>query len=502
MLQELLNGGWFGWVVLILVVVVAVILILSTIWKRIPQNKAAVVTGWGKKRIISGGGGLVIPMFQRYDVVSLENIKIPVDVKETPSSMGVPISVSSVAVVKIRSNKEAIYSATEQFYRGSPEKTSDEIATQAGYVLMGKLREIVATLTVEEIFRDKEKFSSAVQENAAVSLAELGLEIKAFTVREIRDSNGYLEALGRSRIAEVKRDAQIAEAEAERETVERTAEATRKGAEARLMAETQVAEASKKKELQVQAFRKEELGAKAEADNAYLIRENQVKKEVTQTELEVEILRAQRATELAEQEALRKEKELEATVNKQADAEHYRQQREADAKKYSEIAKAEAAAAAVRADGLARAEATRADGVAKAEAIKAQGMAEAETIEAKGLAEAKAMAEKAEAFKQYNEAAVIQMMIEKLPEIAHNVAQPMSKTEKIVVIDQGNGKGGAGASKVAGYVTDIMAQLPDTIEALTGMNPLDLLKKSNITNAFSNNPEKKENPEVIEKLAD
>jgi len=454
-------------IVLIVAGIFAAFFLIFSLWKRIPQNKAAVVTGYRKKRVISGGGGLVFPLLERYDVISLENIKIPLDIDNAISSQGVPVTVKSVAVVKVKSDNESIYSAVEQFFRGNTDKTAAEIATQSSYVLVGKLREIIAKMTVEEIYQDKDKFSSEVQENAAIALAEMGLEIKAFTVMSIDDVNGYLVALGRKRISEVKRDAKIAEAEAERETVIKTAEATRLGAEARLLAETQVAEATKEKELKIHAYRREQESAKAIADNAYQIEENKVKKEVTETELQVELLRRQKETELAEQEAKRKEKELEATVNKQADADRYRQERLAEARKFEQLAKAQADAEAVKLDGN-----------AKAEAIRAQGQAEAEAIQAKGLAEAEAMMKKAEAFKQYNDAAVIQMMIERLPEIAKNVADPISKTEKIVVIDQGGGGNGkpAGASKVAGYVTDIIAQLPETVEALTGINLIDVLK--------------------------
>jgi len=464
----------------ILAAVFGVIFLIFALWKRVPQNKAAVVTGL-KKRIISGGGGFVIPIFERYDILSLENIKIPLDIDNAISSQGVPVTVASVAVVKVKSDKESIYSAMEQFFRGDTNKTASEIATQSSYVLVGKLREIIAKMTVEEIYQDKDKFSSEVQENAAIALAEMGLEIKAFTVMSIDDINGYLVALGRKRISEVKRDAQIAEAEAERETVVKTAEASRRGAEARLLAETQVAEASKEKELKVQAYRREQESAKAIADNAYQIEENKVKKEVTETELQVELLRRQRETELAEQEAKRKEKELEATVNKQADAERYRQERLAEARKYEQVTKAQADAEAIKLDGQ-----------ANAEAIRVQGQAEAEAIQARGLAEAEAMMKKAEAFKQYNDAAVIQMMIERLPEIAKNVAAPIAQTEKIVVIDQGGGGNGkpAGAAKVSGYVTDIIAQLPETVEALTGVNLIDVLKGATVgTQADVRSPE-------------
>ena len=458
---------------IILAVVFAAIFLIFALWKRVPQNKAAVITGL-RKRIISGGGGIIIPMLERSDVISLENIKIPVEISNAISSQGVAIAVKSVSVVKVKSDNESIYSAVEQFFRGDARSTSEEISLQASYVLVGKLREIIAKMTVEEIYRDKDKFSSEVQENAARDLAEMGLEIKAFTVMDISDSNGYLEALGRKQIAEVKKDADIAEAEAKRETKVKTAEATRLGEEARLLAETQIAEATKVKELNVQSFRKEQESAKAQADLAYEIQANKVKKEVTDTEMQVELLRKQKETELAEQEALRKEKELSATVHKAADAEKYRREKAAEASKFEQIAKAEAEAEAIKLDGASKAEAIRMQGRAEAEVIQHHGLAESEAIKAKGLAEAEAMFKKAEAFKQYNDAAVTQMIVEKLPEIAKNVADPISKTEKIVVID--SGQGGGGASKVSGYVTDIIAKLPETVEALTGINLLEKFK--------------------------
>jgi flotillin len=459
--------GEYTIIFIIIGMIILVIFSILALWKRVPQNKAAVITG-ARKRVISGGGGMVWPIIERFDVISLENIKIPLDIDNAISSQGVPVAVKSVAVVKVKSDKESIYSAMEQFFRGHTDRTSAEIATQSSYVLVGKLREIIAKMTVEEIYRDKDKFSSEVQENAAISLAEMGLEIKAFTVMAIDDPNGYLEALGKKRIAEVRRDANIAEAEAKRETIVVTAEAERRGKEAKLLADTQVAEATKEMELKVQSYRREQEAAKAVADNAYLIEENKVKKEVTETELQVELLRRTKETELAEQEAKRREQELIATINKQADADKYRQERLAEARKFEQVTKAQAEAEAVKMEGQAR-----------AEAVRVQGQAEAAAIQAKGLAEAEAMMKKAEAFKQYNDAAVIQMMIERLPEIAKNVAEPISRTEKIVVIDNGGANGGkAGASKVAGYVTDIIAQLPETVEALTGVNLVDVLKNA------------------------
>ena len=460
--------------VLILAAIFLMIFITFSLWKRVPQSMAAVVTGL-KKRVISGGGGFVIPIFERYDKISLENIKVIVNIEAAISEQGVPVSVRTVAIVKIKSDKESILTAMEQFHKGTVAATTASIEEQAQFVLIGKLREIIAKMTVEDLNRDKDKFISNVQENAAIDLAGMGLEIKAFTVKDISDDNGYLEALGRKQIAEVKRQADIAEAEAKRDTTISVAEADRKGEEARLLAETQIAEAAKEKELKVQAFKREEQTAKAVADNAYQIEENKVKREVTETELQVELLRRQKETEVAQQEALRKEQELAATVNKAADAELYRQTQNAEAEKVRKVREAEAEAAQIKLAGEARAAAHRAEGEAQAHAVRVSGLAEAEAIQAKGLAEAEAMREKANAFKLYNDAAVTQMIIEKLPEIAGRIAEPISNIEKIVAIDGGSG-GKGGASKITGYVTDLMAQLPEVVKTMSGIDMMNVLQ--------------------------
>lgn len=468
--------------------------ILAT-WRKVPQDKALVVTGL-KKRVISGGGGIVVPLLERTDIISLENMKIEVKTAGALTEQGVDIIADGVAVLKVKSDKESILAAVEQFNTGSEKKTIAVIEDIAKDVLEGKLREIISKLTVEEIYKDREKFASQVQEVAAVDLADMGLEIKAFTIRDISDENGYLQALGKKRIAEVKKDADIAQAESARETKIRISEANRLGEEAKLIAETQIAEANKEKELKVQAYRKDQETSKAEADLAYEIEANKVKKEVTETQMMVEILKKQKEIELAEQEALRKEKELEATVLKQADAEKYKREKnadaekymkekDADAEKYTNIQEAQAKAESIRLEGQARADANRLESMTEVEIIREKGKAEAdanmaqvEVIREKGKAEAEAMLKKAEAFKQYNDAAVTQMIIEKLPEIAKAVAEPLSKTEKIVIVDSGSGESkNSGAAKVSNYVTDIISSLPETIEALTGIDLMDTLKK-------------------------
>jgi len=466
-----------------LIVVVLFILLFTFIsmYKKVPQDKALVVTGFRGRRVITGGGGVVVPMLERMDIISLENMQIDIRIDGALTSQGVGIVADGVAVVKVKSDRDSILSAAEQF---NTSKGLDYmlgiIAKTTQQVLEGKLREIVSKMTVETIYKDRETFASHVQGVAATELQNMGLELKVLTIKDISDKNGYLEALGKPRIAEVKRDAQIAEAEATKETKVKTAEANREGEAARIQSETKIAEENKNKELKVQAYNKEQQSAKAEADLAYDIRTNIGKKEVAETAMQVEIIKKQKEIELAEQEALRKEKELEATVKKQADADIYQATKVADANKYREVAAAEARSRAIEMEGEARAKAKR-----------AEGMAEVEIIKAKGEAEASAMAKKAEAFKLYNDAAVSQMIIDKLPEIANAIASPLAKTEKIVIVD--NGGDGKGAAKVTGYVTDIISQLPETVQALTGINILDLLKKGGI-----NKPQEEASSNVID----
>ncbi|HYE84620.1 MAG TPA: SPFH domain-containing protein [Clostridia bacterium] len=474
-------------------VIVLLIFSIALMWRKVSQDKALVVTGL-KKRVISGGGGLVIPLFEKTDIISLENMKIEVRIDGALTGQGVNIRADGVAVLKVKSDEESILAAVEQFNTGKEKETIDVIKDTAKDVLEGKLREIVSKLSVEEIYKDREKFASQVQEVAAVDLAEMGLEIKAFTIRDISDANGYLEALGKKRIAEVKRDANIAEAEANMETKIKTADATREGEAARLVAETQIAESTKEKELKVQAYRKDQETEKAKADLAYEIEASKVQQEVeaekmkvlivkkqkeielAEEEMKIQIVRKQREIELAEQEALRMERALEATIIKQADADKYSIEKRAEADKYSAEKRADSDKYKEIQGAMAVAEAIKLKGQASAEAKRAEGMAEVEIIRLKGIAEAEAMAKKAEAFKQYNDAAVTQMIIEKLPEIAKAVAEPLAKTEKIVVVDSGSGQG-KGAARVSGYVTDILASLPETVNALTGINLNDVLKR-------------------------
>lgn len=437
--------------------VVAFIIILLIMWKKAPQDKAIVVTGL-KRRVISGGGGIVIPFLEQTHRISLENIKVEVRTVDSLDSGGVPICTDGVILVKVKSEKESILHAMEQFNTGKEKETIEVIRATVQDVLEGKIREIVSQLSIKELYSSRQMFSDEVEKVAKEDLVSMGLEIKAFTIRDIDDHNGYLKALGVKEIAQVKKEAAIAQADADREQMERTSDAKRKGEEAKLMAETEIALAQKEKELKVQAYKEEQQRAQAKADYAYKVEENIIKKQVIETQKNAELFEEQRQTEIAMQQAIKKEKELEASIKKQADAKKYEVEKEAEANKFEQIQKAQAEAEAIKLKGEAEASAIRMKGEAVADAMKA---------------EAEAMKEKAEAYKQYGDAAVIEMLASRLPEIARHISEPLSKMDKIVVIDNG---GDSGASKITQSITKMIAEVPEVVESLTGIDVIQLVK--------------------------
>src|SRR5208282_5488918 len=304
----------------------------------------------------------------------------------------------------------------------------------------------------------------------------MGLNIISFTIRDIRDTQGYLDALGKPRIAQVKRDAIIAQAEADRDSVIRSAQANQAGQEAKFLADTKVAEAQRDYQSNVAQYQATVNVQKAQADLAYDLQKFKTGQLVMAEQVQVSIVEKQKQIELQQQEILRKQRELEATVQKPADAERYKVETLANARKFQLETEAAGAASATKATGFAGADVVKATGLAEADANKARGLAEASVIEAQGKATASAMQAKAESFKQYNEAAVVEMIIRVLPEVAGKISEPLSKTEKMIIINSGSGVGG-GASKLTGDVTQIMAQLPPIIESLTGIKFEKLLEQ-------------------------
>ena len=421
-------------------------------------------------RIVKGGGVFVWPVFEKVDILKLELMTIDVQTPEVYTSKGVPVKVDGVAQIKVKGDD--ISTAAEQFLS----KGTDDIKSIAMQTLEGHLRAILGTMTVEEIYQNRDAFASKVQEVAAGDMANMGLGIVSFTIRDIRDTQGYLDALGKPRIAQVKRDAIIAQAEADRDAMVKSSQATQAGQEAKFLADTKIAEAQRDYQSSVAQYQAAVNQRKAEADLAYDLQKFKTGQLVKAEEVQVQIIEKQKQIELQQQEIMRKQRELEANVQKPADAERYKVETLANARKFQLETEAEGAASATKATGFASADVAKATGIAEAEANKARGLAEAAVIEAQGLATAEAMRKKAESFKEYNQAAVIQMLVEILPQVAGKISEPLAKTEKIVIINSGNGPGG-GASKLTGDITQIVSQLPPVLESLTGVKLEKLLEQ-------------------------
>src|SRR5882672_286966 len=487
MLAELPSG--VGTTVIAVFGIVIVIIIFMAIWAgrytKVGPNQVLIVSGRKHRmadaegaiqfrgfRVVKGGGTFVIPVIEKVDLLSLELLTIDVQTPEVYTSKGVPVRVDGVAQIKVKGDDISIATAAEQFLS----KTTDEIKNVATQTMEGHLRAILGTMTVEDIYQNRDAFASKVQEVAAGDMANMGLGIVSFTIRDIRDGQGYLEALGKPRIAQVKRDAVIAQAEADRDSMIRSAQATQAGQEAKFVADTKIAEAQRDYQSNVAQYQAAVNQKKAEADLAYDLQKYKTGQLVKAEEVQVSIIEKQKQIELQQQEILRKQRELEAQVQKPADAERYKVETLANATKYQLETEAAGAASAAKAQGFAAADVQKATGIAEAEANKAKGLAQAAIIEAQGKAQAEATRLKAEAFQKFNEAAVLEMLIKVMPEIAGKISEPLAKMEKMVIINSGNGPGG-GASKLTGDVTQIISQLPPVNESLTGVKFEKLLEQ-------------------------
>lgn len=316
----------------------------------------------------------------------------------------------------------------------------------------------------------------------------MGLDIVSFVIKDISDAEGYLEALGRPRIAQVKRDATIGEADASRDATIRSAVARQEGEAAKYIAETKIAESQKDYEVQKANYQAEVNRRRAESELAYTLQQNIENQKVKAEEVQIEVIAKQKQIQVQEQEVARREKELDATVRKPAEAEQFKVRTLADARKYQ-----------LQTEATGEADAIKARGEGEAAAAKAKGLAGADVIREQGLAEAEATAKKAQAWEQYTQAAIIQQVIDALPEIASAISAPLAQTERIVVISNGEGSdAGAGTSRITKDVTNIIAQVPATVEALTGVNLMDALGNlRGVKDAGSKNtpPKPDDNPE-------
>lgn len=505
-MQELLSAPVLLTVLAILVIVVALLIALMLISRnyiKVSPNQAAVISGRKRKlsdgtvagyRLVRGGATLVFPFLEKVEYLDLNVITVPLATTRAYTGQGVPVSVKAVANVKIKGDDTSLRSAAERFL-GMPQEQFHRLVFQT---LEGHLRAILGTLTVEEINNDRQSFALKLTTEAAGDLEKMGIGLDALTIQEISDEEGYLDALGKRRTAEVKRDAEIGQAEANRDSKIKASQALQEGEKVRLETEAQIAQSQRETEIQKAQVQAEIESERAKASQAGPLADAKAQQQVTVEEVRVERVRTQEQIAVQEQEVLRKEKELEATVVKQAEADRkaavLRAQGlqesailEAEGRKQAQIAIAEAdaqtleregqgRAAAVAAEGKAEAEKIRAVGLAEAEKLQAKGLAEAKSIEAQGLAEAAAIKEKAAAWREFNDAARLQTILEKLPAIIEStapvfqaVAEPIGKIDKVVMIDQGgngNGDGGGGINRFAQTGPTLIFGLLQQLQAL------------------------------------
>ena len=408
-------------------------------------NEVMVVSGCCHARsiFVPGGRVFVWPIIQKLQRLSLNTMTIHIESTNVYTQFGVAISVTGVAQVKVQgSNQDMLASACELFLG----KSDSEVRKVAQETLEGHQRAIMGNMTVEEIYKDRKKFSKAVFEVASSDLVNMGIFVVSYTITDIRDSEGYLKSLGLARTAQVKRDARIGEAEAQRDAGIKEALAEEKRMTARYANDVDIAKAQRDFELKKASYDQEVFTKKAQSELAYDLQAAKTKQAIKEEQMQIKVIERSQQIQLQEQEITRRERELDAQVKKPAEAEKYSLEKIAEANRKRIILEAEA----------------------ESESIKLRGDAEAYSIEAKAKAEAEQMAKKADAWKDYQDAAMIDMILETLPKIAAEISAPLTNTKKITMVS--SGKGSVGAAKVTGEVLDIMEKIPLVVESLTGIN--------------------------------
>ncbi len=447
---------------LMIAVVVFLMISLATLFRRAGPHEAIIVYGLRGIRIVKGGGTIIFPMVESSKTLSLELMSFDVAPKQDLyTKQGVAVTVEAVAQIKVKSDPESIQTAAEQFLTKVPEERDGLIRL----VMEGHLRGIIGQLTVEQIVKEPEMVADRMRGTCADDMNKMGLEVISFTIKEVRDRNEYITNMGRPDVARIKRDADVAGAEAERDTAIKRAEAQRDAETAKALADQQrvlaqtlslTKQAEAQRDLDIKKAEYMELVKKqqAQADKAYEIETNIMQQQVISEAVKVQAVEKQQQVKVQEAEIQRRSNELIATVLKEA---------EVDRQKIETLANAERQRLMSEAEG-------------RAAAIRAQGEAEAEIIFKKGEAEAKAMNVKAEAYQQYNQVAVVDKLITSLPEVVKAMATPLGNVDKITIVSTGNGDS-AGVNKLTGDMTKIAAQVPALFEALSGMQMSDLLSK-------------------------
>ena len=456
--------------------ILALILImglLARMYRKAGPNEALIVYGFRGPRVIKGHGTIIFQMVENCRELSLELMSFDVaPQQDLYTKQGVAVTVEAVAQIKVRSDQASILTAAEQFLSKAPQQREGLIRL----VMEGHLRGIIGQLTVEQLVKEPEMVGDRMRSTCAEEVSKMGLEVISFTIKEVRDKNEYISNMGRPDVARIKRDAEMATADAERDTAIKRATALRESAVAKAQADqerviaetasqTRQAEAQRDLEIKKAEYSEQRRRQQATADKAYELQTNVMLQQVTAEQVKVQQVEKEGQIKVQEAEILRHEKELIATVLKGAEIERQRIENMAAAEKNRLTTEAEGRAAAIR----------------------TQGEAEANIIFQKGEAEAKAMSVKAEAYQEWNQAAVVDKLLTNMADVVRAMAEPLSKVDKITIVSTGNDDA-AGAHKITGDMTRIAAQVPALFEALSGMDIKQLM--SNVK-AIKSKPEEK-----------
>jgi flotillin len=454
-------------------VLLVLMMVMATLFRKAGPHEALIVYGFRGTRIIKGRGTVIFPMVESARQLSLQLMSFDVaPQQDLYTKQGVAVTVEAVAQIKVKSDPESIQTAAEQFLT----KSDSEREGLIRLVMEGHLRGIIGQLSVEQIVKEPEMVGDRMRGTCAEDVSKMGLEVVSFTIKEVRDKNEYITNMGRPDVARIRRDAEIAAAEAERDTAIKRAEATRAAAVAKSLADQErvlaealslAAQAEAQRDLEIKRAQYVEIVKRqqAQADKAYDIQANVMQQQVVAEEVKVRQIQKEQEIKVQEAEILRHEKELIANVLKSAEIERQRIEMLAEAASRKQTIEAEGASKARRFQGQADADVTR-----------LQGEAEADVIQRKGEAEAKAMNVKAEAYQEWNQAAVVDKLITSMPEIMRALASPLANVDKITVVSTGDGHS-SGLNKVTGDLAQMAAQVPALFETLSGMQMSELFDK-------------------------
>ena len=460
------------------IVVIALIIIVMTGYVKAPSDMAYIISGLRKEpKYVIGKSSIRVPFLQRMDKLILKMISVDVKTEESvPTNDYINVNIDSAVKVKVSSDPTKMKIAASNFLN----KNEDYIRSSVVDVLQGNVREIIGQMKLEEIVQDRKKFADKVQENAAPDMAKMGLDIVSFNVQNVTDNGNVIENLGIDRVVSISKSSQISRAESERDIAVAKAAAEKQANDARVEAETAIAEQNNALEIKKQELKKQSDIKKAEADAAYEIQEQEQRKTIEIATADANIAKQEKEAEIKEKEIAVKEKSLDAEVKKQADAEKYARMQKADADKYE----AEQRAEAEKITKIKEAEAIKARSIAEAEGTKAKGLAEADAIKAKGIAEAEAMEKKADAMAKYGKAAMTDMIIKVLPQMAEAIAKPLESIDKVSII---GGSGDSGMSTISDNVPQVLAKTIESVKETTGFDLTEVMKANTYDAKVNNN---------------